>query len=161
MALRSFSFNHKGEPCKQCGETIEVYCLSGYCRTCWHSNRNRAKIITPKIEKALDASRRCKCCGRIIEKGDVCPSCLAGDDAYLNRYRIFRGQPEHRFLYELDVEPIPLGWVIHHLNGLKGDNRKENLVTMPKGDHDSKAIVTELKKRIRDLEKQLKEVKNG
>lgn len=156
MALRSYSFNHQGEPCKCCGETIEVYSLSGYCRKCWHKNRKRRIFPT----RVLDLNHRCTNCGRVIEEGNFCQNCLLDDEEYLNRYRTFRGQPEHRFLYELDNKPIPHGWVIHHLNGCKGDNRRENLIAMPKGDHDSKAIVNELKKRIRVLEKQLKEVKN-
>jgi hypothetical protein len=60
---------------------------------------------------------------------------------------------EHRYVLEKAMgKSIPPGWVGHHLNGLKGDNRPENLSALPRSDHDSKQLVNELKKRIRELE---------
>jgi len=31
--------NYQGQPCKGCGEIIEVHCLSGLCRECFHKKR--------------------------------------------------------------------------------------------------------------------------
>lgn len=41
----------------------------------------------------------------------------------------------HREVYKNEVGPIPRGWHVHHINGLKQDNRVENLIAIPKCIH--------------------------
>lgn len=59
--------------------------------------------------------------------------------------------------------PLPEGWVIHHLNGIKDDDRPENLVAMPSKKH--KQLISIYKNRIRQLElenrKLLEAIKNN
>ena len=77
-------------------------------------------------------------------------------------------QLEHRYIWEQTYGPIPKGWVIHHINGVKSDNRRENLIALsrhkhPKiiytghGVHNGVTVVSDftkiLQERIRDLEK--------
>lgn len=51
-------------------------------------------------------------------------------------------------------KPLPPGWVIHHLNGIKHDNRLDNLVALPNKKH---AHILEAKaKRIQALEAALR-----
>lgn len=46
------------------------------------------------------------------------------------------GQAEHREIYRQHFGRIPRGWVIHHVNSVRDDNRPENLVAMPTHLHD-------------------------
>ena len=58
---------------------------------------------------------------------------------------------EHVLVWEsVHNRPLPNGWVIHHLNGVKNDNRPENLIGLPFTKH--KFVLAEKAKRIRELE---------
>jgi len=60
---------------------------------------------------------------------------------------------EHILVWEkANNKPLPKGWIVHHLNGIKSDNRPENLLGMPRKDHNSQLQLNALQKRIRDLE---------
>lgn len=132
--------DYQGQPCKICGQTITVYSLSGLCRNCWHRRRGNLSHNQSEEQRITDT--------------------LKYHTTDLLHYHSIRvggiTMPEHRYIYEKSTrKKIPKGWVIHHLNGLKGDNRPENLVAMPKGDHDTKTLVNTLKNRIRELEQEL------
>lgn len=70
---------------------------------------------------------------------------------------------EHCYVWEEHNQmQIPDGWHVHHLNGVKDDNRPENLVAMPNGTHalehgrePYKARIRLLEERVRQLETQL------
>jgi hypothetical protein len=68
--------------------------------------------------------------------------------------RARKGYPyvfEHILVWEkVHQRQVPKGWVIHHLNGIRNDNRPENLVAMPRGKHID--LAAPYKKRIRELE---------
>lgn len=51
---------------------------------------------------------------------------------------------------ETHGKPLPKGWVIHHLNGIRNDNRPSNLHAMPNTKH-NKLIYT-YQQKIRELE---------
>lgn len=42
---------------------------------------------------------------------------------------------EHRMIWEQHHGPVPEDWVVHHINGIRDDNRIENLQAMPSGTH--------------------------
>ncbi len=63
---------------------------------------------------------------------------------------------EHILVWEQsNHKTLPDGWVVHHLNGIKDDNRPDNLLAMPTSKHDN--FIPALKARIRELESQLNE----
>lgn len=138
--------NYQGQPCKNCGGIITVYSLSGLCRKCWHHKRGTTEPVAkiPPLSKPKETEeQRIR---RIIEfhRSDLTHYHTLSIDCVPT--------PEHRYIWEQINGKILKGWIIHHLNGLKGDNRIENLVAMPRSDHDSKSLVNALKARIRQLE---------
>lgn len=67
-------------------------------------------------------------------------------------------RPEHVIIWEQFNGPISDGWVVHHLNGVKDDNRIENLAGMPRNEHHShpREALRPYEKRIKELEEELK-----
>lgn len=61
----------------------------------------------------------------------------------------------HRWAYQQSIgKRIQWDWVVHHINGIKGDNRVSNLYAMPPKAHGKTVIhiVSVLQARIRELE---------
>lgn len=67
---------------------------------------------------------------------------------------------EHIVVWEQATgKALPSGWHIHHLNGVRDDNRPENLVALPSKAH---ALVLAVKAdRIRSLEAQVRSLKDA
>jgi len=142
METRIPEWSHEGKPCERCGEIIQAYGTSGYCLRCWHERRGgwdrrggAGKVPTgERIRRLLEHHAK---------------------DLTHYHYLSLDGVmvAEHRYVLERATgKSIPSDHIVHHLNGLKGDNRPENLVSMPRGDHDTKSLITILNERIRELE---------
>lgn len=59
--------------------------------------------------------------------------------------------PQHILVWEeVHNKALPAGWVVHHLNGIRNDNRPSNLVALTSRKHNM--LIGEFKKRIRQLE---------
>jgi HNH endonuclease len=150
--------------CRTCGVTearTGTYQLD--CRAC-----QIAKRTCPQCGKVADRRQkrayRCRDCysqatnaeghplwkgGRTLSKGYVLVHQRAHPRADKNGY-----VREHIVNWELaHGQPLPDGWVVHHLNGIKHDNRPENLVGLPTLRHDR--LLPLMRARIRHLEAQL------
>jgi hypothetical protein len=100
---------------------------------------------------------------------------LTDDHGYMRVYspghpRTRKGQPyvlEHILVWERERGAIPNKFHIHHLNGIKSDNRIENLVCISPSVHESNHMTEKhklreaLRARIRELEDRIRELEGG
>ncbi len=66
---------------------------------------------------------------------------------------------QHRVVWQREHGKLPINYIVHHLNGIKTDNRIENLRAMPCADHRQRHLEEALEERVRILEQQLVEEK--
>lgn len=60
---------------------------------------------------------------------------------------------EHRLVWEqFHNKILPKGWIVHHLNGIRDDNRAKNLIAVSRKLHDHNTFLKALQARIRELE---------
>lgn len=61
---------------------------------------------------------------------------------------------EHRYVMEQHIgRQLKTEEIVHHLNGIKHDNRIENLTLTNRKEHEHCTFIKQLQKRIRELEK--------
>jgi hypothetical protein len=77
----------------------------------------------------------------------------------------YKGHPyraEHILVWEeAHGKPLPKGWVVHHLNGIKDDNRPENLLALSRGAHHKHPFpsIEPYQARIRELEMEVERLR--
>lgn len=145
-----------------------------------HACANCGKKRWVKLEKGQPVNLRCQSCGCIL-RGWVYnkhPNWNGGKYKTVDGYMKIKLQPndffypmvsrngyvpEHRLVMAKLLNRCLLPWeVIHHRNGIKNDNRIENLELLPHHRHHlvdtkAKAYIRQLERRIRHLEKRLGE----
>lgn len=144
-----------GHPCMDCGILI-VNPQARRCKSCAAkvSNAKFKVHYPPCIDCGGPVSRgrslRCHHCAmqakRKIKRLD---GKYQDSQGYIHIGTIF----EHRLVWEREYnQTLPDGWVIHHINGKRDDNRIDNLLALPKGKHHYALLIQEKNKRIQKLE---------
>lgn len=166
--------------CQGCGQYFDVsrsdakWCPS--CRKVKNEEKlrryedNHRGICIDCGKSVIRRSIRCRVCDNKARTGyflgDKNPNWRGGKTrwngyVYLRvgsteeRHHAYRG--EHIVVWEkANDKPLPRGWVVHHFNGIRDDNRIENLVAMPMGRHNNINAFEPYEKRIKKLEAQLR-----
>lgn len=118
----------------------------------------------PKDRRAA-LCRDCLLKGGIFRSRETNPNWKGGRIRHQGYIRIRNPDPkarpryigEHVLVWEAAHGPIPPNWDVHHLNGVKDDNRIENLFAMSKSQHHSNHHA-HYEQRIRDLEARIREL---
>lgn len=140
----------------------EIATIYSCCRTTVHRRLNEAEIKLRNQSEALTLYYKKHPGGRSREKSGT----WKGGKTIVGGYvRVLKPEhpraykngyvPEHILVWEkANNKSLPPKWIVHHLNGIKTDNRPENLVAMSSKKH--LLLIPELEKRIRFLEQELK-----
>ncbi len=151
--LRTNRLNAAGEqkrrkPCIDCGELV-------YRRTALrcHSCEGKRRTAEGLVAGASNPNWKG---GRFYKDGYVH---IANPDLTRRKHHYIG---EHIVVWEGANGPLKRGWHIHHINGVRDDNRLENLLAMPAHSHhelhsrqDLQAFAAVQEQRIRELEAQL------
>lgn len=136
--------------CEICGKERWVFLYKGKgisprCKPCSDKIHGRRLSAMPH-KRHIKVGNRVKCNDGYIKVR------LAPDDPYIsmtnNGYVL-----EHRLVMAQRLgRTLKTGELIHHLNGIRDDNRSENLFKTDIHNHDLFALRKALQKRIRELE---------
>lgn len=128
------------KPCPECGSTIGL--RASLCRPC----ENKTRVTRYLGEKNPNWQG-----GRIVDNQGYAHVRVKPSGP--NPYR-----REHHVVWEeTHGKPLPKRWVVHHLNGVRDDNRPENLLGISRRDHHIQHEAYRV--RIRKLEADLMNLK--
>ena len=130
------------------------------------------KIIGTTIKLPGEGGKYCSMkCRNIATKREGNPHWKGGKITYqgyvmIRRDRMTKKGNKYQFEHRLIMEQY-LGRylkpeeIVHHINGIRNDNRVENLVLTTKSKHQHYTLVKQLQEKIRVLESKLAELTGG
>lgn len=164
--------------CVKCGNTFTARRSDVlYCETCKILRKRERSALSERTlagkcpdcgKEITRKSGRCRECavkaGSYVFTGESNPFWKGGQTNHRGYIRIKNPDPngrpryigEHVLVWEKANGPVPQNWDVHHLNGIKSDNRLENLFAMSKSDHHSdhhqfyEARIHELEQKLRE-----------
>lgn len=157
--------------CGGCGAEIIAARADAHCPACQKAaqQRNmreyeaRNRHICPECGKQISrTSPQCRVCGQKarVEKISGPNNYAWKGGRHVDKYGYVhilvapsQYRPEHQIVWEAANGPLPKGYIVHHINGIKDDNRLENLVAASRADH------TKGDKRIEHLEAELRRLR--
>lgn len=144
----------------------------------WASCENCGKVRWVLFRKGKPEWQICRKCAGIEKRGKRCspltefrkgqkPHNYKGG-RMVNRGYIFLLIPNHPRANSLGYvaehlikweeyhnSKLPEGYVVHHINGVKDDNRPKNLLAMSRRGHSPSLTVKEVQARLREVEAEL------
>ena len=129
---------NKRHPCIDCGNLC--YYRSIRCRSCYHKYLSIHKGEESKKWRG----------GETHDDGYIL--CYQGSGKFIRKHRFVMEQLLGR---KLDKDEI-----VHHINGIRADNRPENLAILDRHQHDTKTLQHIWQGRIQDLEAELGRLRN-
>ncbi len=169
---RQWKISHK-HPCAKCGQPCDY--RNKTCQTCYRKWVNLPKRYCLKCGSELGYHNRsgfCKRCGLlkaladgtiVRQKGEHHPNWKGGQritkDGYIMVYQpehpnaIKNYILEHRLIAEQTIgRLLKKSEIVHHLNGIRTDNRPSNLAVVTPKTHSNRTFIKQLQQRIRELE---------
>lgn len=147
---------------QRCADHWTIRRREQYRRAGQKSNYDACKCGRRKFKGSLHC-RGCRIAN--MPSGENNPNWKGGTTIHRQGYvqvrnGVGRYTMQHRAVWEAAHGPIPERWVVHHLNGIKSDNRLENLQAMSRAHHGPRAHLdpAAYEKRIRDLEQQVRQL---
>lgn len=130
----------------QSGQWIKLRAFAPICRICFMKGRLREEHPTWKGGRS---QLRDGYISLYIDKAD--PFYAMHNKGYVLEHRLIMAKHLGRCLHNKEI--------VHHLNGIRSDNRLENLALADRRNHPHCTLPQLQQKRIKDLENQLKELK--
>lgn len=162
--------------CQRCGQVFEArrsdtkWCpqckvLQARERSQAYEHRAKSPCVCGRLK--VRGTVRCRLCNNKSMVGRLSgadnPNWKGGGtrnaDGYIFVRRNGKYVPEHRIIWERVHGPIPSDWIVHHKNGVKDDNRLENLDAMPKSRHHAHGREVELRDEITSLKQENAELR--